>query len=264
MEVGTLPKLGNRLNLKVAIFGHEGAFLGLAIALLWIACLVIGLNFPLNEIGFSGILPLLGLFLLQTHLYTGLFITAHDAMHRLVSKSQVLNNFVGRVVLLLFAFNSFNKLNKAHQEHHKHPGTDHDPDFHQTTEGGSAGFWPWYGNFLSQYVSWVQILGMAVSFNLLKLVVPVENLLVFWIAPSILSTFQLFYFGTYRPHKGVHQAGDPHRARSQNPNHALAIITCYFFGYHAEHHAMPYLPWYKLAAARNATHTMQRQSMASA
>jgi beta-carotene ketolase (CrtW type) len=244
--------------------GHNGAYIGLGIGLLWLLCLSTGLRFPLYKLSLGGYFLVLILCLLQTHLYTGLFITAHDAMHGLVSKNKALNNFVGRVVLFFFAFNNFDKLNRAHQEHHKHPGTEHDPDFHQTKQGSSAKFWPWYGNFLSQYVSWVQILGMAVTFNLLKLAIPVENLLIFWISPSIASTFQLFYFGTYRPHRGVHAADDPHRARSQSPNHILAFVTCYFFGYHAEHHAMPYLPWFRLAAARDASPTGSRRDMASA
>ena len=251
-------------KIKPVPIGSEGAIIGLAIVLLWLGCLVFGLQLSLGGGSMAGILLATVLVLVQTHLYTGLFITAHDAMHKLVSDKPALNNFVGRVVLLLFAFNSFDRLNRAHQEHHRQPGTEHDPDFHQASDGSSAGFWAWYRNFLLHYVSWVQILGMAITFNVLKLVVPVENLLLFWIAPSILSTFQLFYFGTYRPHRGAHLASDPHRARSQSPNHALAFITCYFFGYHAEHHAMPYLPWYRLAAARSASHANESQQLASA
>jgi beta-carotene ketolase (CrtW type) len=30
-----------------------------------------------------------------------------------------------------------------------------------------------------------------------------------------------------------------------------AFISCYFFGYHYEHHDQPYLPWWKLAAAKD-------------
>jgi beta-carotene/zeaxanthin 4-ketolase len=33
-------------------------------------------------------------------------------------------------------------------------------------------------------------------------------------------------------------------------NHYVAFFTCYFFGYHHEHHAFPYLPWWKLAEAK--------------
>jgi beta-carotene ketolase (CrtW type) len=32
-------------------------------------------------------------------------------------------------------------------------------------------------------------------------------------------------------------------------------VSCYFFGYHLEHHAYPYLPWWRLPAAREQTAT---------
>jgi beta-carotene ketolase (CrtW type) len=77
-----------------------------------------------------------------------------------------------------------------------------------------------------------------------------ENLIVFWEIPAILSTLQLFYFGTYLPHRGEHHPTDKFKAKSQKLNHFLAFITCYFFGYHHEHHAYPYLPWWNLAKAK--------------
>ncbi|RZK93436.1 MAG: fatty acid desaturase, partial [Hymenobacter sp.] len=47
------------------------------------------------------------LVLLQMHLYTGLYITAHDAMHGVVSPNKALNNTIGTVCALLFAYNWF-------------------------------------------------------------------------------------------------------------------------------------------------------------
>jgi len=37
-----------------------------------------------------------------------------------------------------------------------------------------------------------------------------------------------------------------HQSRSQHKNHVLAFFSCYFFGYHYEHHDAPWLPWWKL------------------
>ena len=64
--------------------------------------------------------------------------------------------------------------------------------------------------------------------------------------PGILATGQLFYFGTYLPHRGSHSKENKHKSRSQKLNHAWAFVTCYFFGYHYEHHASPATPWWKL------------------
>jgi beta-carotene ketolase (CrtW type) len=85
---------------------------------------------------------------------------------------------------------------------------------------------------------------MAILFNVLKLWLPQSNLLLFWVAPSLLSTFQLFYFGTYLPHKGEHD--NRHQSRSQKKNHVAAFFSCYFFGYHYEHHDSPGTPWWRL------------------
>jgi beta-carotene ketolase (CrtW type) len=39
---------------------------------------------------------------------------------------------------------------------------------------------------------------------------------------------------------------DIHRARTQKRNHLKAMLTCYFFGYHHEHHLFPRVPWWQL------------------
>jgi beta-carotene ketolase (CrtW type) len=216
---------------------NTGLLLALLILFLWASALWALFSFA--EVGWAVPLTYAGV-LIQTHLYTGLFITAHDAMHGLVSPNRRINRLVGTVCAGLFAFNYFKMLNTKHHDHHRFPGTDRDPDFYE------GNFWVWYFHFVKQYVSIWQILLMAVSFNLLKLWLPTDKLIVFWMLPSVLATFQLFYFGTYLPHKGEHAADNHHRARSQRLNHWWAFLSCYFFGYHYEHHASPGTPWWKL------------------
>lgn len=185
----------------------------------------------------------------QTFLYTGLFITAHDAMHGTVSpRFQRVNDAFGTAAVWLYALFSFRKMRSWHREHHRHPGVaGEDPDFH---DGTHAGFWRWYGHFVGNYVTWRQIVGMAVVFNVLEHVVGVSmwNLLVFWVAPSLLSTLQLFYFGTYRPHRG--EPDNVHRARSNAYSPFWSFVTCYHFGYHLEHHETPWAPWWYLPRVR--------------
>ena len=215
---------------------NKGIYYALGIHILWWACLLwaLQLNFSLSN-------PWIYVaFLLQTHLYTGLFITAHDAMHGTVSKNRKLNKAIGTISALLFSFNFYNRLNKKHHEHHRFVATDKDPDYHH------GSFWPWYLSFLKQYISIWQILLMAISYNLLKLFIPWENLVFLWMLPAVLSTFQLFYFGTYQPHKGEHSAANQQKSTSQSLNHWKAFFTCYFFGYHYEHHISPGTPWWKL------------------
>jgi len=68
----------------------------------------------------------------------------------------------------------------------------------------------------------------------------------FWIIPSVLATFQLFFFGTYLPHSGEHESDNRHKSSTQSKNHIWAFLSCYFFGYHYEHHEKPYVPWWQL------------------
>ncbi|TAD97619.1 MAG: fatty acid desaturase [Bacteroidetes bacterium] len=214
---------------------YKGTFIACLVLFLWFTNLSYLLVY--QTVNFNSVLVYFFIFL-QTHLYTGIFITAHDAMHGLVSPNRNVNRWIGRIAAALFAFNSYDLLNSKHHLHHRFVGTDQDPDYHQ------GGFWVWYYHFAKQYVTWIQIVLMAISYNLLKLVFPMENLILFWIIPSILSTFQLFYFGTYKPHMGEHE--NVHKAGSQRKNHFWAFLSCYFFGYHYEHHSSPATPWWKL------------------
>lgn len=221
---------------------YRGVAIGLTILASWFGLLAFLLN---HEIDWTNPLTYL-LVLLQTHLYTGMFITAHDAIHGVVAPTnRRLNDAIGWVATTLFAFNNYAKLSKGHHLHHKHAATDHDPDYHR----GNANIGLWFLAFARSYVTIWQVLLMALTYNVLKIWFPMENLILYWMVPAILSTFQLFFFGTYLPHRGDHD-NPPHNARSQGLNHVWAFVSCYFFGYHFEHHDQPYLPWWKLAEAR--------------
>lgn len=211
---------------------------GVLIAILIIACWAGSLLFLMNvEVEFKN--PLVYIFVLvQMFLYTGLFITAHDSMHGTVSPNRTLNNVIGQTCTALFAAFLYKNLYHKHHDHHRHVHSDQDPDYH------NGSFWRWYLKFMKEYITWQQILIMAVLFNVLKIWFAEVNLLLFWVLPSLLSTLQLFYFGTWLPHHG--EPANVHQSRSQNKSHLTAFFTCYFFGYHFEHHDSPGTPWWKL------------------
>lgn len=181
--------------------------------------------------------------LIQTFFYTGLFITAHDSMHGTVSSDKKINYYTGALACFMFAGLSYKKLLANHKLHHNHPGTDSDPDFYY----GSNNFFIWWSVFLKRYVTLFQILYMALVFNLLKLFFAEISIWLFFVLPSVLSTIQLFYFGTYLPHRRPHSHDMlPYNSRTEKKNHLYAFFTCYFFGYHSEHHKSPQTPWWKM------------------
>ena len=181
--------------------------------------------------------------LIQTWLFTGLFITAHDSMHGTISANRKLNNVIGFSATLLFAGMWYPMLIKKHKMHHVNPGTALDPDYYT----GKQNFFIWWFSFMKSYVTIWQILIMAGLFNLGLLFFSEIQLIVLWIIPSILATFQLFYFGTYLPHRLPHTTEmGIYKSRTLKKNHLWAMLSCYFFGYHYEHHASPQTPWWKL------------------
>jgi beta-carotene ketolase (CrtW type) len=193
--------------------------------------------------------PLLVLAL--TWLNVGLFIVAHDCMHGSLAPGRPkLNRAVGRIALALYAGFSFDRLRPKHFEHHRRPGTGDDPDF-SVPHGRS--FWGWYGAFFRQYFGLreLAVLTALVAFYLFALRASYPNLLLFWAAPAILSSLQLFLFGTYLPHRpGDDSFGDDHRARSNGYGTLASLLSCFHFGYHHEHHRAPHVPWWKLPEER--------------
>lgn len=222
-----------------------GTIIALTILALWGGHLFYALEYV--TVDFSS--PMLYVhILIQTYLSTGLFITSHDSMHRTVSPVKWVNNGIGFLSLMLYAGMWYPRLLKNHRLHHKDPGSASDPDFYT----GSQNFWAWWFTFMMRYLTLIQLIIMAVLYNLLHLWFSSLSLWIIWILPLFLSTLQLFYFGTYLPHRLPHEEKMlPHRARSQPKNHILAMLSCYFFGYHYEHHQSPGTPWWQLYRAKS-------------
>jgi beta-carotene/zeaxanthin 4-ketolase len=186
---------------------------------------------------------------LQCWLSVGLFIVAHDTMHgSLAPKHPGLSRAIGRFCVFIYAGFSYEKLFENHHEHHRAAGTEDDPDF---DPDHPSSFWPWYYKFFRHYFGWREfgILTIAVVIYIAILRERFPVILVFWALPALLSSIQLFYFGTYRPHRVDDEPfTDRHRARSNEFSPLLSLLTCFHFGYHHEHHDAPWVPWWKLPA----------------
>jgi beta-carotene ketolase (CrtW type) len=185
----------------------------------------------------------------QAFLYTGLFITAHDAMHGSVfPHNPKINTFVGRLSVLAYGLFFYGKLLQKHWQHHKHPASELDPDFHNGTNTNPIA---WYFHFMKRYWDWRQIIGLSLIYYLARMTLPIAgiNLILFWAIPPLLSSVQLFYFGTFLAHKEPEGGySNPHRAKTNSLPICWSFITCYHFGYHEEHHEYPCVPWWQLPA----------------
>ncbi|MGF1456629.1 MAG: fatty acid desaturase, partial [Alphaproteobacteria bacterium] len=212
---------------------------------------VIGVFFFPLDATTSSVLGGLALFLVLCWLNAGLFILAHDAMHgTLCVGNRAINRVVGQICLWVYAGFWFRPLNTKHHQHHRTPGSADDPDFH---DPATRAFWPWYLGFFKRYFTWREALSLALVFQVYVWVLgaPMANMILFWAAPSILASAQLFYFGTYLPHRPSAQGfEDDHMSRSNAYPWLVSLLTCFHFGYHLEHHRYPYLPWWRLPEAR--------------
>jgi beta-carotene/zeaxanthin 4-ketolase len=86
---------------------HKGLFFAFSIITLWGLLLGYFLHYKIEWDN-----PLVYVFVLvQTHLYTGIFITAHDAIHGVVAPdNKRLNYWIGLVCATIFAYNNYEKL----------------------------------------------------------------------------------------------------------------------------------------------------------
>jgi beta-carotene ketolase (CrtW type) len=199
------------------------------------------------------------LVLLRAQLQTGLFIVAHDAMHGLLVPGRTRwNNTMGALALLLYAGLPFSACLRQHQRHHRAPGSAQDPDFPNDLQAGAL---DWYRQFLARYLSQTQMLLLLASWALalaittavaeVPLAVASWRVLLFVTLPLLLSSLQLFVFGTFLPHRCQRRPEERAHPISLNLPPWLSLLACFHFGYHREHHDNPGLSWFELPAARS-------------
>lgn len=227
-----------------------GVSLALAIIAAWLALHVFGIFFM--DLGQP--LPALLLLAALSWLSVGVYIVAHDAMHgSLCPANRTAGNAIGAAAVWLYAGFTFQKLVPKHHAHHRSPGSAGDPDFAMAAPDQAL---RWYGQFMKAYFGPREMIVMALRVGLyLLLGARLENILLFFALPGLLSSFQLFYFGTFLPHRHLPANGSPmfadhHRTRSNGYGTLMSLLTCFHFGYHHEHHLHPGEPWWRLPALR--------------
>lgn len=194
----------------------------------------------------------------QCWLFVGLFIVAHDAIHGSLAPGMgKLNGAVGGALLFIYAGFGWRRMRAAHFNHHKHSGKVGDPDF---DENNPHHLGHWYTTFLKRYFGWRSALyvWLVTMAYWLWFDVSMVQITLLYGLPAIASSLQLFYFGTFRPHRHHGKSGpsgseafaDRHNARSETFGTVASLASCYHFGYHHEHHLYPSTPWWALPAKR--------------
>lgn len=220
---------------------YFGLIIALVIISLWILTVVTSQFYDLTKLNYLVILLLI---FWQTFLNTGLFIIAHDAMHGLIfpSNSQI-NDIIGQISLILYAFLSYKNLKEKHLLHHRFSGTHLDPDFHNQDH---YSFLNWYIKFMIKYLNLQHLFCLCIFVLSIVYYCKITwlHLLLFWALPLILSSLQLFFFGTFLPHR--HGNKGVSSIQSLHLPFFWSLISCYHFSYHQEHHQYPFVPWWKL------------------
>jgi beta-carotene ketolase (CrtW type) len=186
---------------------------GLTIALVvigaWAGSLALGLASDLSLSTWGGVANVAAFVALRTLLYVGLFITAHDAMHGTVAPGhRRVNNAVGALALLLYAWLPFRYLREHHIEHHAAPARDGDPDW-----CADQRYLPWLAAFVRRYVNgWVIARNALFVTTLVALGASPLDAFALHVLPAWLSVVQLFTFGTWLPHRA-------HRAHGADGTH---------------------------------------------
>lgn len=236
------------MDIRSNKFTFIAQLLAVSIILSWTIHLVYLLKYPPENIIF-----IVFHILFQTFLSTGLFITAHDSMHGTVCPNNLsINDLYGKVALYLYAAFSFKKMKANHILHHQAPVSSTDPDY---TSYSKERFFSWFFSFMKNYYHWREYILMHGHVLVLLAIGNwnYPNVLVFYALPSVLSAFQLFYFGTYLPHRTHKSHHNQHNARSNDFSELISFFTCYHFGYHYEHHQYPSTPWWLLPNKRRVT-----------
>lgn len=191
--------------------------------------------------------------LARTFLQTGLFITAHDAMHGVLFPGhRRWNHRLGALCLGLYGALPYQACLRNHHLHHSRSATTEDPDFHPDPGAGPL---RWYRRFMAGYLNAEQMAWLLGAWALLAGAFGAfsagswRNVLLFCTLPLLLSSVQLFVFGTYLPHRGQRGVQACRPASLEHPAW-LSLLTCFHFGYHREHHDHPELAWFELPRQR--------------
>ena len=199
---------------------------------------------------------------LNTCVFTGLFILAHEAIHgTLFPGHPRLGHAVGRVFATVYALVDYDLLRENHRKHHACVATVGDPDF-----DGEGRLLAHGVRFLRRYLRWYALPLLAASGHLVGQAGHTAAMLGAYVVPVLLSTLVVFTVGIHLVHHPellrTHAAGDPQRSVCIDLGRIGSAVLILNFNVHWHHHAHPRLSWWELGSMRD--HEPVRISVAEA
>ena len=137
---------------------------------------------------------------------SGCSSVAHDCMHgSLAPGHPSVNRLVGTACVAFYAAFSYSKLFEKHHEHHRHFGHREGPGLQSSAPAQFRSLVSRIFQGTTSRFANSAILTVILIFYIWGLGATIPNVLGFWALPAIGSSLQLFFFGTFLPHRDTGQ-----------------------------------------------------------
>lgn len=216
-------------------------------------------------LGMSGVWPAWAVVVGNAACAYAIYITAHDAAHGSIARARWVNDWVGRVaIVVLTPFIAFAAYRYLHLQHHRATNEpDADPDMWASGERWwelvlrfatiDLAYWAFYLRRLStrpgkEVVEAIVSLGVSIAIIVaLSMVGHGKDVLLFWILPGRLAIFALALLLDYLPHypHAVAQKDNAYRATNVRVGGERWLSPLMLWqNYHLVHHLYPREPFY--------------------
>jgi len=237
---------------------------------LWLFAASLAAWIASTSLGLAGVWPWPLTMLLNGIIGYVIFTVSHEATHHALGTSLALNEWLGRLVNLLFAPHiSFRMWRFMHMQHHRYTNQDgRDPDYYSSTGPGWLLPLRWATgdfNYLRIYLPLFRTRPQAERIELIVTWLAIAALLAlclftgygfevlaFWILPCRIALFLLGWTFDYLPHYGLEPPPDGDRfktTRNRVGAERLLTLLLAYQNYHLLHHLRPKIPFFNYIKA---------------
>ena len=187
-----------------------------------------------------------------------LYTVVHEALHRTISTSSSVNEWMGRIALfILQPLLSLSYCRLLHNQHHRFTNTSKDPEFTLDDQKKPLTQWlkwmclgltffPKPIKVFRKVIDTKEVLGNVTLSGLMVILCLIYNVwlevFVIWFIPSRLALLLTLFVFSYLPHNTRFSV--QHSCKPKDPHHILSALSlCQ--NYHTVHHVYPAIPFYR-------------------